>query len=39
MEKYNFDTYVERRGSNSLKYDFATERNMPKDILPLWVGF
>ena len=38
MEKYNFDTYVERRGSNSLKYDFATERNMPKDILPLWVA-
>lgn len=38
MEKYNFDTYVERRGSNSLKYDFAVERNMPEDVLPLWVA-
>lgn len=36
--KYNFDKVVNRRGTNCLKYDFAVERNMPADILPLWVA-
>jgi len=35
---YNFDTIVERRNTNSLKYDFAVERGKPSDILPLWVA-
>ena len=37
-EKYDFDTVVDRYGTNSLKYDFAEERGYPKDILPLWVA-
>lgn len=36
--QYNFDKITERRGTNSLKYDFALERGKPKDILPLWVA-
>lgn len=35
---YNFDQIVDRRNTNSLKYDFATERGKPADILPLWVA-
>lgn len=36
--KYNFDELIERRGSDCLKYDFAVERGMPEDVLPLWVA-
>ena len=36
--KYDFDELIERRGSDCLKYDFAVERGMPEDILPLWVA-
>lgn len=36
--RYNFDEVVDRKNSNSLKYDFAVERGKPKDILPLWVA-
>ena len=39
MEKnLDFDRIIDRRNTNSLKYDFAVERHMPKDILPLWVA-
>ena len=34
----NFDQPVERRGTHSLKYDFAEERGRKKEILPLWVA-
>ena len=34
----NFDEVVERRGTDSLKYDFAVKRGKPADILPLWVA-
>lgn len=33
-----FDTIIDRKGSNSLKYDFAAERGKPEDVLPLWVA-
>ena len=33
----DFDTVIERRGTNSLKFDFAAERGRPADVLPLWV--
>ena len=33
----DFDTIVDRKNTYSLKYDFAKERNMPEDALPLWV--
>lgn len=35
---FDFDTVIERRGTNSLKYDFAKERGKPEGILPLWVA-
>lgn len=34
----DFDKIVDRRNSRCLKYDFAVERNMPADVLPLWVA-
>lgn len=36
--RYNFDEVVDRKNSNSLKYDFAVERGRPEDVLPLWVA-
>lgn len=36
--KYNFDEIIDRRNTDCLKYDFAAERGMPEDILPLWVA-
>lgn len=35
---YNFDEIINRNGTNSIKYDFATERGKPADVLPLWVA-
>jgi cysteine-S-conjugate beta-lyase len=35
---YDFDTIIDRRNTNSLKYDFAVERGKPEDIIPLWVA-
>ncbi len=34
----NFNDVIDRRNTNSLKYDFAIERGKPEDILPLWVA-
>lgn len=36
--KFDFDTVVERRGTNCLKYDFACERGKDEGVLPLWVA-
>ena len=36
--KYNFDEVVDRKNTNSIKYDFAKERGKPEDLLPLWVA-
>jgi Bifunctional PLP-dependent enzyme with beta-cystathionase and maltose regulon repressor activities len=33
-----FNQEIERKGTNSLKYDFAAERGRPEDVLPLWVA-
>jgi Bifunctional PLP-dependent enzyme with beta-cystathionase and maltose regulon repressor activities len=35
---YDFDLLIDRCNTNSLKYDFAAERGMPADLLPLWVA-
>ncbi|NLK98400.1 MAG: pyridoxal phosphate-dependent aminotransferase [Epulopiscium sp.] len=35
---YNFDEIIDRKNTNSIKYDFAAERGKPEDILPLWVA-
>ena len=38
MTAYDFDQIIDRRNTNSLKYDFAVERGLPADVLPLWVA-
>ena len=38
MKRYDFDQVIDRRNTNSLKYDFAVERHRPADVLPLWVA-
>ena len=38
MNKYNFDEVIERKNTNSLKFDFAKRRGKPEDIIPLWVA-
>lgn len=38
MGQYNFGTVIDRRNTNSIKYDFAVERGKPADVLPLWVA-
>lgn len=34
----DFDTVIDRRKTNSLKFDFALRRGMPENVLPLWVA-
>lgn len=36
--KYNFDEFIDRKNTSSIKYDFALERGKHADILPLWVA-
>ncbi|MDN5315504.1 MAG: cysteine-S-conjugate beta-lyase, partial [Clostridiales bacterium] len=36
--KYDFDRVIDRRNTNSLKFDFAREFGKPEDALPLWVA-
>lgn len=38
MGEYNFDEIIDRKNTNSLKWDYAEKRGKPKDILPLWVA-
>ena len=38
MAHYDFDEVIDRRNTNSLKYDFSVERGRPADVLPLWVA-
>jgi cystathionine beta-lyase len=35
--KYGFDTVIDRKNTNSIKYDPAS-RGKPEDVLPLWVA-
>ena len=34
----NFDEIIDRRGTASIKYDFAAERGYPNGLLPFWVA-
>lgn len=34
----DFDKIIDRRGTGSMKYDFAVEMGKPEDVLPLWVA-
>ena len=36
--KYNFDEVIERRGTDSVKYDAVSERWGRSDLLPMWVA-
>ena len=38
MAQSDFDAVIDRKNTNSLKYDFAVERGRPADVLPLWVA-
>ena len=34
----DFDQLIERKGTSSLKFDFAAQRGQPDDLLPMWVA-
>jgi len=34
----DFDKVIDRKNTDSLKYDFAARRGKPEDVLPLWVA-
>lgn len=34
----DFDTIIDRKNTDCLKYDFAKRHGMPEDVLPLWVA-
>lgn len=36
--KYDFDEIIDRKNTNSLKYDFANKWGKPEDVIPLWVA-
>ena len=36
--RYDFDRPIDRRNTNSLKFDFAVAQGRPADVLPLWVA-
>lgn len=36
--KYDFDKVINRKHTNSIKWDFAAERGMPEGLLPMWVA-
>lgn len=38
MGKYNFDEIVERRHTNSLKYDECMNPYLPEKFIPMWVA-
>ncbi len=35
---YDFNKINDRRNTNSLKFDFAKENNMPEDVLSMWIA-
>lgn len=37
-EKFEFDTVIDRRNTDCLKYDFAVRRGKPEGVLPLWIA-
>ena len=36
--RYDFGIVIDRRNTNSIKYDFTSERGMPEGLLPMWVA-
>ncbi|MFV0343589.1 MAG: MalY/PatB family protein [Anaerocolumna sp.] len=35
---HNFNDLIDRKNTNSIKYDFARERGKSEDLIPLWVA-
>ncbi len=35
---YNFNEIIDRKNTNSIKYDFARQRGRQEDVIPLWVA-
>lgn len=35
---YDFDTVVNRKNTNAIKYDLAKKRGKPEDAVSLWVA-
>lgn len=35
---YDFDELIDRKNTNSLKYDFAKERGKNENLIPMWVA-
>jgi cystathionine beta-lyase len=35
---FKFDEVIDRKNTDSIKYDFASKYGMPEDVLPLWVA-
>ena len=35
---YNFDEVVERKGTDSVKWDQTKTKGYPEDIIPMWVA-
>lgn len=38
MSTYNFDEYIDRTYTSSVKHGFKKEYGMPEDVIPLWVA-
>ena len=38
MSEYNFDEYIDRSQTNSIKHAFKKEYHVPEDVIPLWVA-
>ena len=38
MERFDFDTVINRKNTACLKYDFAEEYGVPEDTLPFWIA-
>ncbi len=38
MEKYNFDTYIERKGTSAIMTDGLKEMFGREDLMPLWIA-
>lgn len=36
--KYDFDKVIDRKNTNSLKYDFIAGHDIAQDVLPMWVA-
>ena len=38
MTQNKFDEIIQRKNTDSLKYDFALSKKMPEDLIPFWVA-